>query len=160
VFDVKRPGYLRSQAQQLAREGFDVLHCHDHWMLDLGVRIKRLRPQSVLIYDSHELLHGWPLNLAEDMSSFTKVKSVLVRKYVIWRERANIRHADRLITVSESIAELLKRHFKLKAQPTVVRNIPTFENVGSCGQLIRARFGIPRDHKVLVFIGAFLHART
>ncbi len=160
IFDVKRPSYLRSQARWWAAEGFDVLHCHDHWMLDLGVRIKRLRPRTVLIYDSHELFHGWPLNLAKDLSWFTKLKSVLVRKYLIWREKANARHSDQLITVSESIAERLRKHFKLKTQPVVIRNMPAFEDYRSSGQLMRERFGIPLGQKILVFIGAFLHART
>lgn len=160
IFDVKRRSYIRSQARRWAAEGFDVLHCHDHWMLGLGVRIKRLRPGTILVYDSHELFHGWPMNLAIDISRFTKWKSLLVRKYLIWRERANARHLDHLITVSESIAERLGEYFKLKTPPIVVRNLPAFEDYRSRGQLVRERFGIPLDHKVLVFIGAFLHART
>lgn len=160
IFDVKRPSYLRSQARLWAAEGFDVLHCHDHWMLHLGVLIKRLRPGTVLIYDSHELFYGWPLNLARDMDWFTKLKSILVRKYLIWRERRNARHLDRLITVNESIADRLFEYFKLTKPVVVIRNVPIFENCGSPRQLVRELFGIPLDHKVLVFIGAFLHART
>jgi len=160
IFDVKRRSYLSSQARRWAAEGFDVLHCHDHWMLGLGVRIKHRRPGTILIYDSHELFHGWPLNLAKDIGWFTKFKSRLVRKYLVWRERANARHLDHLITVSELIAERLHEYFKLKMQPIVVRNLPAFEDCRSPGQLVRERFGIPLDHKILVFIGAFLHART
>src|SRR5262249_44550973 len=123
IFDVKRPSYLRSQARVWATEGFDVLHCHDLWMLHLGVLVKRLRPETVLIYDSHELFYGWPLNLARDIDWFTKLKSILVRKYLIRRERADARHLDHLITVNESIAERLVEHFKLTMQPIVIRNV-------------------------------------
>lgn len=160
VFDVKRPSYLRLQARRWAAEGFDVLHCNDHWMLHLGAQIKRLRPESILIYDSRELFHGWPLNLAKDIGSFTKFKSILVRKYLIWRERANARDLDHLITVNESVAERLNEYFELRTQPIVIRNVPAFERYKSAGRLIRERFGIPLENKILVFIGAFLHART
>lgn len=160
TFDVKRPSYLRSQAQRWAAERFSVLHCHDHWMLHLGVQIKRLCPETILIYDSHELFHRWPLNLAQDIDWFMKFKSIVVRKYLVWRERANARHLDYLITVNESIAQQLGEYFRLRTQPLVIRNVPALESYRSAGQLIRERFGIPVNHKVLVFIGAFLHART
>lgn len=160
IFDVKRRSYLHSQARRWAAEGFDVLHCHDHWMLGLGVLIKRLRPGTILVYDSHELFHGWPLNLAADIGWLTKFKSLLVRRYLIWRERANARHLDHVITVSESIAERLREYFQLETLPIVVRNLPALEDYRSRAQAVRERFGIPLDHKILVFIGASLHART
>lgn len=160
ILDVKRPAYLRSHARRWAAEGFDVLHCHDHWMLHLGVQIKRLRPETVLIYDSHELFHGWPLNLASDLSWFTALKSVVMRKYLIRRERADSRDVDHLITVNESLAERLREYFDLRMPPVVIRNVPDFETCEVGSQPIREVFDIPPDARILVFIGASLHART
>jgi glycosyltransferase involved in cell wall biosynthesis len=160
LFDVKQLAYRRAEARRWAAANFDVLHCHDHWMLDLGARIKRLRPESILIYDSHELFHGWPLNLSRQLGSFVKLKATVLRKYLIWRERANARLVSHLITVNQSVAERLYEHFILEAPPLVVRNVPVLEQCEPGPPWIRERFRIPSDHRILVFIGASLHART
>jgi glycosyltransferase involved in cell wall biosynthesis len=160
IFDVKRPGYARRLARRLAGDEFDVVHCHDHWMLDLGARIKRLVPSAVLVYDSHELFGHWPLNLRVDAGFVLRLKSRLVRAYCVWRERRNAAGVDRVVTVNESVADALRRDLGLLRPPTVVRNIPPAAEVTEGDKTVRASLGIPTGQRIVVCIGARLHPRT
>lgn len=160
IFGVKRPRYVTALAREIAREPTDVIHCHDHWMLNLGVRVKRLRPRALLVYDSHELFGHWPLNLAAGAGTFLRLKSKLVRAYCVRRERANAAHIDRLVTVNPSLARELERDFALARPATVVRNIPPAAALPKGDTTIRDALGIPAAQRILVCIGARLHART
>ena len=160
IFDVKRPGYVKALAREIAGGAADVIHCHDHWMLNLGVRVKRLLPRAVLVYDSHELFGHWPLNLSAKAGAFLRLKSRLVRAYCVRRERANAAHVDRLVTVNGSLARELERDFALPSPATVVRNIPPAAALPAGDDTIRAALGIPAAQRILVCIGARLHAST
>ena len=87
VKDPKAIGINQKLAKIIAtRFDFDVLHCHDQFMLNLGVKLKKLLgDKPVLVYDSHELFHAWPLNV-DSKGLIVWLKSFLVRKYLIWRE--------------------------------------------------------------------------
>jgi glycosyltransferase involved in cell wall biosynthesis len=160
VFDIKRRAYVTRLARELAARQFDVLHCHDHWMLDLGRRIKRLKPWVRLVYDSHELFRHWPLNLGPRVGLSVRLKARVVRAYCVWRERANARAIDRLVTVNESLARELSSHFRLSAPPIVVRNIPSARAVEGPDRTVRDALGIHEDRRILVCIGARLHRFT
>ncbi|MCB1024852.1 MAG: glycosyltransferase family 4 protein [Acidobacteria bacterium] len=164
VIDIKDRKYKLSLAEELAKRDFDVLHCHDQEMLNIGSKIKKIKKDKygreiILIYDSHELFNNYPLNMSGYDSILTFVKSALVKKAQVLREKLNGKYIDFLITVNDSLAKNLNSYFHLKNQPIVVRNIPEFAEQTK-GNDLRKFFGIPEDTKILVFIGANIYPRT
>ena len=148
--------YMQRMAEQIAKQEMQVLHCHDHHMFHLGVLVKKLRPDVKLIYDSHELFHAWPLNLTKEMSMWLKLKSWLVRKLEIRRERFNASYIDYLVTVNQSLSDILGKYFAVKIPPTIVRNISERQLPEGQASVLRDKFRIPAHHKIIVHIAAHL----
>ncbi len=138
----------------------DVIHCHDQLMLHLGYLIKKQDPRIKLVYDSHELFHSWPLNISDFSSLSILVKSWIVRKYQIYLERRNSARIDFLITVNDSLAADLKAYFRMKRAPVVIRNIPPAAALPEKSDILRQKFGISRDTRILVFIGSAIYPKT
>ena len=153
-------GAVRRLGERLAGEDFDVVHCHDHLMLRVGAEVKRRRKDVCLVYDSHELLHGWPLNLDEGTPWTVRIKSHLARRLAVKREAREARLADFVITVNDSLADDLKTHFARRERPVVLRNAPRLVPLPLRTQRLRERFSIPSDQRILVFVRSRLHTRT
>lgn len=124
IFDLKKITYHKRVAHKISKHFPDIVHCHDQSMLNIAVYIKKQLPNVMLIYDSHELFKYWPINYASNATTWLKIKSWLVRKYEIQREQKNVKRIDYLITVNQSIANVLKKQFRLLTTPRVIRNIP------------------------------------
>ena len=139
---------------------FDIVHAHDHTMLSIGAEIKKIK-KTILIYDSHELFHSWPLNLSIANNFIVFIKSYLVRKYFIQREKNNAKQIDFLITVNHSLAIDLKNYFKLKEQQVLtLRNTPEYGGNKPKTSILREKFNIPKAQKILVFIGANIYLQS
>jgi glycosyltransferase involved in cell wall biosynthesis len=158
AFDVKSPGYLDALARRIADTKPDVLHCHDWVMLHVGVLVKRLLPRTILVYDSHELFHSWPIHYSSRRIDIV-LKSWLVRRYLVAREKKDSRNIDRLITVSRSMADELETHFRLRFKPTVVRNFAEFEPVTERSDFVRRGLNIPTSDKVVVLFAHFIYRK-
>ena len=158
VLDVKRPGAAETLADAVAAVHPDVVHCHDQAMLDVGARVKRKRPATILVYDSHELFRHWPLNLRRGAGTVLRFKSRAVRAYAVWRERRNAPRIDRTITVNESLSAALERGLRLARPPIVVRNIPPMPASVQPDDTLRRAFDLPASRRIVVCIGASLHA--
>lgn len=158
IFDVKAVGYHKRVAEQIARAAPHVVHCHDWVTLRIGAMVKKMLPNVVLIYDSHELLCGWPIHYSSRRLSIL-FKTWLVRRYEIARERRDARHVDHLITVSGSIADYLHRYLKLKNTPTVVRNFAELEPVTQREDFVRRAFGIPTATRVAVVFALLIYRK-
>ncbi len=111
-----RKGRFLEYFLRAAMEGWridaDVYHCHDLDTLLPGFLASRRR-RAPLVYDSHELYSETHFLIGRKMEQ------------AIWNflERHLIRQADRVITVSDPIAEELRRRYAVDL-PAVVRNIP------------------------------------
>lgn len=92
----------------------DGVHCHDLNTLSVGVKLKQKGKISKLVYDSHEL---WT-----EMSGINPI----VKKYYQKKEKRFIKYADKVITVSPSIARILQTRYHLLEKPTLVRNVPEY----------------------------------
>lgn len=96
-----------------------IIHVHDTAPLPSAIAYASPRKLSgkntQVIYDSHEcnpkLAKSYP-----DVTTFTAALEI---------EKRYIRDADQVITVSDEIAELLKRTYHLQERPLVVTNSPT-----------------------------------
>ncbi len=137
--------YLRA-LPIVARLKGDVFHSQDVYSLPvayLGSRTSGAR----LIYDVHEYYIGTPA-LADRFLERT-----------IWGtiEGAFIREADRVITVCDSIADVLRERYGIP-RPRVVRNLPRLRHVPRTDAL-RRWLGIPDEEPVLVYQGVIQRGR-
>jgi glycosyltransferase involved in cell wall biosynthesis len=166
IFDIKQPKMLKHSAKCILAElkqmqiEADVLHCHDQTMLEIGGWIKREKNNIPLIYDSHEMFHAWPLNLSANGSVLLWIKSHIVRKLQIRREKKNARHIDYLITVSSSIADRLASYFHLNRKPITLRNVPYFKDLAPSRYNLRKTLNIPSHQKIIVFIAGNLYLKS
>lgn len=164
LFDIKNNKYKTQIVSILENRDFDLIHCHDQEMLNIAVHIKKLRNKRKqtsfpIIYDSHELFHYWPLNVSNYNSLPILIKSFLVRKFQIRREKKNVKYVNHFITVNNSLANNLKEYFNLHQLPIVLRNIPDLETPVK-NNTLRQTFKIKDTTKILVFIGANIYPKT
>ncbi len=163
IVDFKKIGYFKKMIRVLAdRFEYDAIHVHDMFLLRVGFGLKKLKSDAKLVYDSHEVFSQWHLTLGKTSSWLVYIKSVIVR--TLWtRQEYRLAHkTNAMITVNESVAKILKDHFKLDYNLTVLRNLP--EKSTGAGETVDLRkiFNIDPNRKVLVFVGAniFLHTRN
>ncbi|HZG00488.1 MAG TPA: glycosyltransferase, partial [Chitinophagales bacterium] len=69
-------------------------------------------------------------------------------------------YIDALVTVNQSLATNLKKHFKLSRPVVVIRNVPPLSSGKKGVHLLRRKFNIAASQKILVFIGASVHPKT
>ncbi|MEO3926549.1 glycosyltransferase family 4 protein [Micromonosporaceae bacterium B7E4] len=96
----------------------DLIHANDFRMLGVGVRaVRRARAEGrtvKLVWDAHEFVAG--VMPREDNVRWLPAQVAHVEEY--------IRHADAVVTVSDTLAELLERTHRLPRRPHVVLNAP------------------------------------
>ena len=138
--------YLRARA--FARsEPADVYHAHDLNTLPaaaLAARDHRAR----LIYDAHEL--------------YTEISTLSPRERRIWRvvERLLIGRANGVVTVCESIADELRRRYRIE-RPMVLLNCPEApsEPIPPGNSLLRAELGLDAREPIVLYHGGFMPNR-
>jgi len=161
IYDMKNVRCFDAYADIIAsRFDFDIVHAHDQAMLHMGAKIKSRKPAVKLIYDSHELFHAWPLNVSNYGSILLFVKSLIVRKLQIFREKRNRKQIDHIITVNHSLEKDLSKYLQAKNKVTVVRNLPEKSDVIEKSYILRKKFNISDTTKILVFIGANIYRHT
>ncbi|MFJ8578265.1 glycosyltransferase [Micromonospora sp. NPDC093277] len=130
----------------------DLIHAHDFRMLGVAARAKQ-RAQAAgrstrLVWDAHEWLPG--AKPRRDNARWLPAHLGYVREYV--------GHADAVVTVSDSLAELLQRDHDLAERPAVVLNAPVAadEPAGDAEPApdLRRMCGVDRDTPLLVYSGA------
>lgn len=129
-------------------ESPDLIHANDCDTLGLAMRAKEraaARGKEIgILYDAHEYVKG------------------VHRKHPVWRhamsilERQGMKVAGSVMTVSETIAEMLQADYQLKTKPTVVLNAPRLaqpEIDPSLGT-IRKNLGVASQTPLHVYVGA------
>lgn len=121
---------------------FTYIHCHDLNTLPIGVVIKwmNLKGQKI-IYDCHEY------------ETEVYRPQIWVKPIFKVVERLFIHHADKYITVSESIAEEYKKKYGLK-KVYLVLNCPLLVNYIHT-DFFREKFDIRKDQMVFLYQGTF-----
>lgn len=131
-----------STAEPYVRElSPDIIHAHDLATLPLGGRLAKALGAR-LIYDSHEL---------EMHRNATYPRPVKWRRRLL--ESKYIRQADRVITVSESIADHLRDDYKIP-RPSVVMNAPDFDNTATIERDIRSDLKLGEEVPLAVYVGS------
>jgi glycosyltransferase involved in cell wall biosynthesis len=98
-------------------KGFEILHCNDINTLPIGVIIKRFYNQNAkIVYDAHEY------------ETETYALAGIQKKIVKIVEKYLIKYADRVITVSDSIANEYVKLYGIP-KPALVLNTPSLKEV-------------------------------
>jgi glycosyltransferase involved in cell wall biosynthesis len=123
----------------------DVIHAHDVHMIGIAERAvarARFRGRSVMwIYDAHEYVQGLARYTRRIVAAWTNL------------EDEYIRGADRVITVSAPLAELLVRDYHLSRFPDLVLNIPIIRTDQHDAITIREAIGLPDETPLVVYSG-------
>lgn len=159
IYQFNNSKLLRSYSEEISKTEFSILHCHDRVMLHLGTIIKRQQPHARLIYESRELFHQWPLHVSAPVIMLW-LKSWIVRKSEVRKEKRDGRKADFLITVNQSIADILSKYFQLKTKAVVTRNIPRYEVAIKRSDYLRNKFSIDTANRIVVYIGGHLYRNS
>lgn len=132
----------------------DVVHAHDMHVIGVGSRAAgraKLRGKDLkFVYDAHEYVAG--------LSRY----GGRTRRFIsAWanHEAEYIGTADRVITVSPAIARTLQSKYKLAAEPTVIINSPSLNEVSDDALDLRSRLALPADVPLLVYSGGVTKAR-
>lgn len=119
----------------------DIVHAHDLYTLLAGRRIAK-KTGAKLIYDAHELEIGRNGRFGAAEKAITAAC-----------ERFLIRDTDAVITVSDSIADCLARHYDIP-RPIIVHNTPATPAAdGRDLPDIRSRLGLGVTDRLAVYIG-------
>ena len=136
----------------LDRLNADVFHAHDVHLLGVAARATaraRYRGRDTkLVYDAHEYVAGLARYNQRLIDAFLSV------------EREYIHRADRVITVSEPLADLLQADFKLAERPSVVMNIPIVERTDTPVPSLYGAAAVPVDAQIMVYSGGMDEARN
>ena len=129
----------------------DVYHGHDLTGLPAAVFARRLHnPGAKLVYDSHELYVD---------SAATVGRPPWAVNWLIRREREWSSEVDALVTVSDGLADLLRKRLGIETI-TVVHNCPP-RPTGPLERtnLVREALGLPDDARVVIYTGGLRAGR-
>lgn len=127
------------------REGLVAIHCNDLKTLPIGVIYKIFTVNKIkIIYDCHE--YESEVNGPSIVRFFNKIL-----------ERVLIRFADRVITVSESIAEEYVRLYNVE-KPAVVMNCPSYRVVVKNDYFCK-KYNLKKYQKIYLYQGGLTSGR-
>lgn len=119
----------------------DIVHCNDLNALPIGVAAKALSLGRVkVVYDAHE----YEIHRVSPTRRFNIAVNYLL-------ERLLIGFADRVMTVSNAIADEYVRLYRIR-KPALVLNCPRFAETEK-GNIFRERFGIRHDQIIVLYQG-------
>jgi glycosyltransferase involved in cell wall biosynthesis len=130
----------------------DIIYANDFRMIGVGARAKiraaAKKRDIKLIWDSHEYLPG--VKPRVDNGRWMVANHAHEREYVPY--------ADAVITVSDQLAEMLKRDYSLPELPAVVLNTPSAADMSDASSSgagdIRTACGLDANTPLVVYIGA------
>ncbi|MFC4891885.1 glycosyltransferase [Pseudofrancisella aestuarii] len=125
----------------------DTVHCNDLNALPVGVIIKKFFNKNLkLVYDAHE----YEIN---DIPNQSKVSIKL--KYIL--EKSLIKYVDKVITVSESIANEYVKLYNI-GKPALVLNAPPYKEINK-KNLFRKNLGIKDNQTIFLYQGGLSKGR-
>ena len=123
----------------------DVFHCNDLSALPIGVMVKLiLNRKTKVVYDAHEFEIHVPPN-----------QSYLSMKIKYYLEKSLIKHADKVITVSNSIANGYEELYAI-SKPSLILNCPRYE-VLEKQDVFRDELDIRKEQIIFLYQGVISH---
>jgi glycosyltransferase involved in cell wall biosynthesis len=126
-------------------KNFQVVNIHSLGLLPIGVLFKLLH-KTKLIYDAHE----YETEIQGIKGSRKKLAKFLEKKL--------IRYCDRIIVVSESIADEYKKLYPDLERPFIVLNTPPYKDIKK-KDIFRETFNIPKDKTIFLYQGGLSSGR-
>jgi len=124
----------------------DIIHCNDLNTLPIGVIIKKFfNKNAKIVYDAHEY------------ETETVHLKGIEKKIVKIIEKYLIKYADKIITVSDSIANEYVKLYNIE-KPALVLNTPLFKNIEK-KDLFREKLGIKKDKTIFLYQGGLSKGR-
>ena len=124
----------------------DILHCNDLNALPIGVIIKKFYNKNVkIVYDAHE------------HESYRARYSQAMQKISRWWEGKLIKYANKVITVSYSIADDYEKMYNIP-KPAIVLNTPFYKELKK-QDIFREKFDIPKDDIIFLYQGGLSKER-
>ena len=129
----------------------DLIHVHDVFLLGVAVRAAQraaARGRTVsVIYDAHEYLPGLAVVDPRVVAAYCDLESEFIHA------------ADRVITVSEPLADHLQRDHRLRRRPDVVLNAPIDPPPGAAVADVRELLALDPETPLMVYVGGLNRAR-
>lgn len=126
----------------------DAYHCHDITTILTGYILKKLTGGK-LIYDSHEL--SMESGYVEGISTLSK--------YILKNMESFIaRRSDGVITVNDSIGEIMAKRMNIK-KPTIVKNFSNYEQIDIKSNILHETLNLPRDAIIVLYTGGLWKER-
>lgn len=133
---------------QFAKEAkdADIIHCNDLYTLPMGVIVKKYYKKDVkIVYDAHEY---------ETEVNGLKGRKKLFKKIM---EKLLIKYADRVLTVSNAIADEYVRLYDIQ-KPALVLNTPNYKKIEK-KNIFREQLGINQNQTIFLYQGALSSGR-
>ncbi len=125
-------------------KGVDLVHCNDLETLPIGC-LAKLRCKCGIVYDTHEYTTE---------QGFSGLRLFLIKRF----ERILIKYADRVLTVSDSIADEYVRLYQIE-KPALVLNCPSSRGAKEDQDYFRIVFPIEAKQAVFLYQGGFTSGR-
>ena len=135
----------------LGKSAFDALYAHDYYSTVLISWIKKKKPYLKVIYDAHELI------VPEDGKRISR-RDTFFYKF----EKKAMKCADLIICASDERAEIMKNHYGLITEPTVIENIselPIIEDKYVDAIVQKAVHVFSAEEPILVYAGVLTISR-
>lgn len=133
----------------MKKNNYNFIHCHDLYTLHLGFFIKIFNYYYIVfIYDAHEF--------ETNRNFVTGYKRVIAKI----KERLLIQFCDKVITVSDSIADKYVELYGIQ-KPVVILNCPVFDPFKELvrSNIFREKFNIPASNKIFLYQGHIVVGR-
>ncbi|WP_332663461.1 glycosyltransferase [Aeromicrobium sp.] len=129
----------------------DLIHVHDVFLLGVAIRAAQRAAAGGrvvrVIYDAHEYLPGLAVVDPRVVAAYCDLESEFIHA------------ADRVITVSEPLADHLQRDHGLRHRPDVVLNAPIDPPPGEAVTDVRELLALGPETPLLVYVGGLNRAR-
>ena len=130
--------YLRLSAKECKR--FNIIHCNDLDTLALAFIVKKFYNKKIkVVYDAHEYETE-----RHHQSEFDKKILKIVERFLL-------KYVDKMITVSEPIADEYAKLYNIE-RPTVIYNTPEKIEIEK-KDIFREKFNIPKEHIIFLYQG-------
>jgi len=130
--------YIKLSVQHT--KNFNILHCNDLDTLPIAFIIKKFINKKIkVVYDAHE--HETERH---HQSSFDKKILKIIERFLL-------RSVDKVITVSDPIAEEYVKLYGIK-KPTLIYNTPEKKTIEK-KDIFREKFNIPKEHIIFLYQG-------
>ena len=125
---------------------FDILHCNDLNALPIAYIVKRVYKRDIkVVYDAHEY--------ETEINGLSGIQKILVKKL----EKFLIKYADRVICVSDAIANEYVKLYGIK-KPALILNTPPYKQL-SKKDLFRESLNIEQDKTIFLYQGSISKGR-